>query len=41
MNRSLKIFVACALGGGIGSFVALQWVERVNNIYEKYKVQGE
>jgi hypothetical protein len=24
MNRSLKIFVACALGGGIGTFVALQ-----------------
>lgn len=24
MNRSLKIFVACALGGGIGAFVALQ-----------------
>jgi len=24
MNRTLKIFVACALGGGIGTFVALQ-----------------
>jgi hypothetical protein len=25
MNRSFKIFVACALGGGVGSFVALQF----------------
>ena len=25
MNRSLKIFMACVLGGGIGSFVALQF----------------